>query len=248
MQVLWSVFVVRTQRINPLLPAGISFGYTNLMQQDVTNSSLQDAPPDSRPPRHTPAFEIVRDAPTEDEAFLDWLATKSKEDGKYELSRGQVTRMHAWVRRSHAIMCTNIMAILLTSLDRSKFHISTADFGVKTPVGTRFPDVMVEPVGGKFKERVSRNPIFITEVLSPSTTDVDFLEKAPEYMGIASLQTYLICSPDEPCVWVYRRGPSGWNTKPERIINDLAALIPLGGLDISLPVTEIYRGFNFTDD
>ena len=218
------------------------------MQQDATNSSPQDAPTDTRQPRHAPAFEIVRDAPTEDEAFLDWLATKTKEDGKFELSRGQVTRMQAWVRRSHAIMCTNIMLTVAGALDRSKFHISSADFGVKTPVGTRFPDVMVEPAGGKFKERVSRNPIFIAEVLSPSTTDVDFLEKAPEYMGIASLQTYLICSPEEPCVWVYRRGPAGWPARPERIINDLAASIPIGGLEISLPVAEIYRGFNFTDD
>jgi Uma2 family endonuclease len=218
------------------------------MQKDVTKSSQPDPPPETRPTRHGPAFEIVRDAPTEDEAFLDWLTTKTKEDGRYELSRGQVTRMQAWVRRSHAIMCTNILLTVAGLLDRSKFHIASADFGVKTPVGTRFPDVMIEPVGGKFKERVARNPIFIAEVLSPSTTDVDFLEKAPEYMGIASLQTYLICSPDEPCVWVYRRGPSGWPAKPERIINDLSALIPLGGLEISLPVTEIYRGFTFTDD
>jgi Uma2 family endonuclease len=218
------------------------------MQQDATKSNPLDTQPDDRQPRWAPAFEIVRDAPTDDEAFLDWLATKTKEDGKYELSRGQVTRMHAWVRRSHAIMCTNIMLTMGGMLDRSKFHISTADFGVRTPVGTRFPDVMVEPSGGNFKERVSLNPVFIAEVLSPTTTDIDFLEKAPEYMGIASLQTYLICSPDEPCVWVYRRGPQGWPAKPERNIGDLAALIPLGGLNISLPVTEIYRGFNFTDD
>jgi Uma2 family endonuclease len=223
-------------------------GYGYRMDQDLTTKRTHATPRNGLPPTMRLVVETVHGAPTEHEAFMDWLAAKPKEDGKYELSRGQVTRMQAWVRRCHFMVCTNIMAAFLKVLDRDRFNISTADFGVRTPDGTRFPDIMVEVAGGKMRERAALDPVFIAEVLSPSTTDVDFLEKAPEYMGIASMQTYIIVSPDAPCVWVYRRGPDGWSPKPERIIDDLAALIPLGGLDISLPVAEFYRGVVFADE
>jgi Uma2 family endonuclease len=216
------------------------------MDQDLTLSR-----PQIRQPGHKrPAFEIIHDAPTEIEAFKDWVALRPNEDGKYELSHGQVTRMQAGVRRSHSMVSTNLLAFLVNSLDRAKFHISANDFGVQTPFGMRYPDIMVEPRlrGRALKERETTSPLFIAEVLSPSTTDVDFLEKAPEYMAMATLQTYLIASPDEPCVWVYARNAAGWPAKPQRIINELDAVIPLGGLDISLPVAELYRNFDFAED
>jgi Uma2 family endonuclease len=216
------------------------------MDQDLTKSRTAAAPQNLG--RRRPAFEIIHDAPTEIEAFKDWVEVQPKEDGKYELSRGQVTRMQAGVRRGHSMVSTNLLGFLVNTLDRPKFHISANDFGVQTPFGMRYPDIMVEPrlTGKALKERESRTPIFILEVLSPSTTDIDFLEKAPEYMAISTLQTYMIASPEEPCVWVYARGPDGWPPKPQRIIKDVSAVIPLGGLDISLPVAELYRDMDLS--
>jgi Uma2 family endonuclease len=216
------------------------------MDHDIATKKPPTTPHHDPAARHRPAFEAIHDAPTEIEAFKDWVAVQPKEDGKYELSRGQVTRMQAGVRRGHSMVSTNLLAFLVSALDRPRFHVSANDFGVQTPFGMRYPDIMVEPrlKGRALKERETTSPLFIAEVLSPSTTDVDFLEKAPEYMAMATLQTYLIASPDEPCVWVYARGIDGWPVKPQRIINDVAAIIPLGGLDISLPVAELYRDFD----
>jgi Uma2 family endonuclease len=218
------------------------------MDQDLTTTRPHAVPRSALPPTIPLVVETVYGAPTEHEAFMDWLAAKPNHDGKYELSKGQVTRMQPWVRRCHFMVCTNIVLALGAVLDRNKFNLSTADFGVRTLDSTRFPDIMVEAAGGKMRERAALNPVFIAEVLSPSTTDIDFLEKAPEYMGISSMQTYMIISPDAPCVWVYRRGPNGWSAKPERIIDDLAANVPLGGLGISLAVAEFYRGVVFAED
>jgi Uma2 family endonuclease len=224
----------------------LRYGYP--MDQDLTTSRPQTSPRKNQS-RRRPAFEIIHDAPTEIEAFKDWVEQRPKEEGKYELSNGQVTRMQAGVRRSHSMVSTNLLLFLGGSLDRAKFHISANDFGVETPFGMRYPDIMVEPrlSGRALMERETKSPLFIAEVLSPSTTDVDFLEKAPEYMAMATLQTYVIASPDEPSVWVYSRTPDGWPAKPQRIIDDIDAIIPLGGLGISLPVAELYRDFNFPD-
>jgi Uma2 family endonuclease len=220
------------------------------MDNDTTTTRPPPATRHETAARRRPAFEIIHDAPTEIEAFKDWVAVQPKEDGKYELSRGQVTRMQAGGRRGHSMVSTNLLTFLVSALDRPRFHVSANDFGVQTPFGMRYPDIMVEPrlKGRALKERETKSPLFIAEVLSPSTTDVDFLEKAPEYMAMATLQTYLIASPDEPCIWVYARGTGGWPMKPQRIINDVAAVIPLGGLDISLPVAELYRDFDLVDD
>jgi Uma2 family endonuclease len=225
-------------------------GYTAPMDQDLTTSRPHAAERNNAPAGRRPAFEIIHNAPTAIETFKDWVAAQPKEDGKYELSRGQVTRMQAGVRRSHSMVATNILGFLIGALDRAKFHISANDFGVQTPFGMRYPDVMVEPrlSGPALKERQTKSPLFIAEVLSPSTTDIDFLDKAPEYMAMTTLHTYLIASPDEPCVWVYSRGPDGWPARPQRIINDLAAIVPLGGLDINLPVAALYRDLDFADE
>jgi Uma2 family endonuclease len=216
------------------------------MDHDVATKRPPTTPHHDPAARLRPAFEVIHDAPTEIEAFKDWVAVQPNEDGKYELSRGQVTRMQAGVRRGHSMVSTNLLAFLVNTLERARFHVSANDFGVQTPFGMRYPDIMVEPrlKGRALKERETTSPLFIAEVLSPSTTDVDFLEKAPEYMAMATLQTYLIASPDEPCVWVYTRGIDGWPAKPQRIINDIAAIVPLGGLDISLPNAELYRDFD----
>ena len=57
-----------------------------------------------------------------------------------------------------------------------------AEFGVRTGIGIRYPDVVVdrgEPgLGGS---GVRSTPIFIAEVLSPSTAGLDFHDKLQEY-------------------------------------------------------------------
>jgi Uma2 family endonuclease len=190
--------------------------------------------------RKTPSIRVVPDAPTEPKAFLEW-SSRQPEGFKYELSRGQVTEMMIWVTRAHLLICTNLVLELGRVLDRERYLIGSADFAVQTPFGIRAPDVIVEPMPVELDQRVSSNPIFLAEVLSPSTVGIDFAEKIPEYTAIPSLEAYLICSQDLAIVWLLARDKGAWPDKPQPI-EGREAMVPLPGLGIELSLAALYHG------
>ena len=193
-------------------------------------------------PRERPSIEVVPEAPADPDAFLSWAASRPREEGRYELSRGVVTRAMVNVTRLHSTICTNIVIALGRLLDLDTYSIAVTDFGVRTPVGIRGPDVLVEPLEQDGKALASDRPLFIAEVLSPSTAGIDFVEKRDEYLAIASLQTYLICSQDEPRVWVWSRTADGaWPSSPT-MLERREDVIGLGRLGIELTLAAIYRG------
>jgi Uma2 family endonuclease len=188
------------------------------------------------------AQEPFGDIPTEPEAFLLWSSQRKREEGKFELSRGRVRRTEPYATRAHARVCTNIFRELARSLDDELFDVGLSGFGVRTPVGIRTPDVLVDAVNADLTQFATATPVFIAEVLSPSTTGTDFTEKLHEYTAIAFLQTYLICSQDEPRAWVWARQSDGaWPRLPTELAGREGA-ISLGGLGIELSMAAIFRG------
>ena len=66
--------------------------------------------------------------------------------------------------------------------------------------------------------------------------------KQREYTAIASLQTYLVCSQEEPRAWVWNRRPDGtWPVDAEELAGRDAA-IALGVLDAEPDMAAIFRG------
>jgi Uma2 family endonuclease len=153
--------------------------------------------------------EPFGEIPTEPEAFLRWASQRKREEGKFELSRGKVTRAMINVSRHHARVCTNIIIELGRLLDHDQFDLSAADFAVRTGVGVRSHDIVVDRLGPNGKELSTSTPILIAEVLSPSTAGTDFTAKLEEYASIDTLQTYLICAQEEPRAWVWSRRSDG---------------------------------------
>ena len=89
--------------------------------------------------------EPFGDIPTEPEAFLRWAASLDRHQPfKYELSEGKVSRMMIQVSRAHWLVTANILGELLQKLDRTRFQAGPAEFGVRTGVGVRYPDVVVD--------------------------------------------------------------------------------------------------------
>jgi len=181
-------------------------------------------------------------APTDPDAFLLWASQRPREDGKFELSRGRVRRTMINASRGHTRVCSNLMGELLRLLDRDRFDIGANDFAVRTPFGIRSPDIVVDQASSDGRQLETATPLFIAEVLSPSTADADFTEKLEEYSSIPSLGTYLICSQDEPRAWYWSRQADGaWPGKPTEIAGR-EGVVPLGGLAIELSMAAIFRG------
>lgn len=189
------------------------------------------------------AQEPFGDVPTEPEAFLRWAANLDRHQPyKYELSKGKVSRMMINVSRAHWLVTANILGELLPKLDRTRFQGGPAEFGVRTGVGVRYPDLVVDRVSSGLEDLACEAPIFIGEVLSPSTAGLDFTSKLQEYTAIASVQTYLICSQDEPRAWVWARQSDGsWPKLPTELAGREGAIF-LGGLGVELDMAAIFRG------
>lgn len=192
--------------------------------------------------RRRPSIEVVTGAPTEPDAFLRWSATRPREEGRYELSRGVVTRNMINVTRHHGYICTNILLALGRALDVDQFKMTIADFAVRTPVGIRGPDILVEATHPDGDALASDEPILLAEVLSPSTAGIDFSDKRDEYLGIASLQTYLICAQDEARVWLWARRADGTWPAQATMLESRDDGFVIGRLGVTLSLADIYRG------
>jgi Uma2 family endonuclease len=186
--------------------------------------------------------EQFGDIPTEPEAFLEWGSRQLREAGKFELSCGRVIQTMIWTSRNHARVCANIIGELARLLDRDRFDIGPADFAVRTPVGVRSPDIVVDRISKEGKELSTSSPLFIAEVLSPSTAGTDFTAKLQEYTSIETLQTYLICAQEVPRAWLWARHADGsWPKLPEELVGR-ERTISISTLGIDLPMAAIFRG------
>ena len=185
-----------------------------------------------------PSIRLVPDAPRDPDAFLRWGTTR---EGKYELVDGDVFAMMVQVSRNHAQIAIRVSILLGQALDLRAYHISSADFGVRTPKGIRYPDVLVDPASPDGRELASNNPILIVEVLSPSSLEIDFVQKRAEYTSIPSLQTYLVLAQDEPRAWAWTRAADGWPEQAE-MAEGRGAQVEVPALGVTLPLGFIYLG------
>jgi hypothetical protein len=62
-----------------------------------------------------------------------------------------------------------------------------------------------------------------------------------KYTAINALQTYLICSQDEPRAWVWARQGGSWPQRATELVGR-EGKIAVGGLGIELTMAAIFRG------
>jgi Uma2 family endonuclease len=187
---------------------------------------------------------IRLDHPTDPDAFLRWL---ERQDRKYELVDGDLIMM-VGVSNWHARIASNLLFELRVRLDRAGYDVVTADFGVKTRRGVRYPDILVEARQGSGRRLAATEPLFLAEILSPSTQREDFERKPAEYMALPSLSAYLVLSQDEPRVWLWRRSDAGWPAESVEIEGvDATVEITIAGRALSLPLAELYAGISESD-
>jgi Uma2 family endonuclease len=170
-------------------------------------------------------------------AFLSW--TEGRE-GRYELARGRVMMMTGG-SRAHALIVRRFSNAIERRLDGQRWTVLTSDFAVKVGADTvRYPDVVVDVADAAPNDLAAKAPTLIAEVLSPSSVTNDLGDKAAEYLRLATVCAYVVLSQDEPKVWLWVRGESGFPAGAEVILSDGTIRIP--ALSVELPLVEVYRG------
>jgi Uma2 family endonuclease len=171
--------------------------------------------------------------------FLTWVQARGE---RYELAGSRVVMMTGG-SRGHAIIVRQLARALEKRPDAARWAVLTSDFGVDLgPSTVRYPDVVVDIAGGRFKDLTATAPAIIAEVVSPSSEKEDLGAKAEEYVRLPSLSAYLVLAQDAPDMRVWLRGSRGFPRKP-KVVKGLDAVVEIVSLDIALPLSEIYAGF-----
>ncbi|HMV84623.1 MAG TPA: Uma2 family endonuclease [Blastocatellia bacterium] len=105
-----------------------------------------------------------------------------------------------------------------------------------------YPDVIVscsEPAEDE-NAYIIEDPILIVEVLSPTTTRNDRVEKMNAYQKLPSLHEYIIISQDFPRVEIYRHSAAGAPWQREMLEN-LEAEVFLQSVGLKIELAGIYR-------
>ena len=170
-------------------------------------------------------------------AFIAWMDGR---EGRYELVRGRVVMMPG-ISRRHGLIVTNLLVALRNQLDPQRWQV-IAEFGLDAEPDTlRYPDIVVDEVGGGGKDYTATSPVLLAEVLSPSTADIDLGDKAAEYLNLSSVKAYLVFSQDGPKAWLWLRGPDGFAPGPQ-VVTGADQTICIDALGLALPLSAVYAG------
>lgn len=168
-------------------------------------------------------------------AFLAWV---ERQQARYELDRGRVIMMTGG-SRAHWQITANLLRTIEARLDLDRFVV-LPEFGVRPDAESiRFPDIVVDLAGQPPSDHTATAPVFIAEVLSPSSERVDLGDKAAEYLRLPSLRSYLVIAQDEMKAWMWTRGAEGF-APGAKVLEGEEAVVRVDALGIDLPFAEIY--------
>jgi len=170
-----------------------------------------------------------------------FLARMQATEERYELAGGRVVMMPG-ASRAHARIVRKLIAALTIRVDPMQWEVFEG-FGMDVgPDTLRYPDVVVDRAGGGNKDYTATAPVLLSEVLSPSTAEIDLGDKATEYLRIPSVRAYMVLSQSEPKAWLYLR--TGSQLQAPELVIGADAVIRVADLDLDLPLAEIYAGIN----
>lgn len=175
-------------------------------------------------------------------AFLRWAEGR---EGHFELKGNRVVMMAGGTRK-HARITNEIGYALRKRLDPAIWRVTAADLAVAIDEDIRYPDIIVEAAESEDSELSTDHPVFVAEVLSPSSLALDLHVKAAEYMSLPSLEAYLVAAQDEARVWLWQRPEAGapdrsFPTLPQEILGPKGRFV-LTAFRLEVGLDEIYLG------
>lgn len=178
----------------------------------------------------------------------EYIELLKNSEERFEYFGGEVFNV-AVGKVSHESIAANLMRALGNLLEDKSCQVFSGNTAVKTVLEPpfRMPDASV--VWGEILTEDDKgiemllNPLFICEVLSPSTEAYDRDKKFLVYQAIESFKEYLLVERDRPHVTRYvRQSDSQWLRAD---VIGLESSIRLESLDVTLALSEIYRRIKF---
>lgn len=170
----------------------------------------------------------------------EYLALEEADGIKYEYIDGEIYAMSGGTR-THSRIAVNCTTSIDMQTRGKSCEVFNSDMRVKiTDIKYVYPDFSVvcgEPKFSDEKETMLINPIFVAEVMSPSSVDYDSGTKANFYRSLPSVQVYLLIDQDRPFAQLFTRHEAGWLL---REYEGLDKTIPLDSVGCHLEMSEVY--------
>jgi Uma2 family endonuclease len=146
--------------------------------------------------------------------YAEYLELEASSEQRYEFVDGVVYAMAGGIPE-HARLAMSLGAALLGALRSKGCAVYSSDLKLRIEATNRstYADVVVicgPELTSSIDPNAVTNPTVIVEVLSPSTEASDRGEKWRHYQRLPSLREYVLVSPGEPYVEVFRRDGDEW--------------------------------------
>ncbi len=175
--------------------------------------------------------------------FIEMIRPYPDEE-RWELLDGEAVLMSPQTGRHQRIVMNLLRA--LDPLTRPRGCEVLPGIGLLNDTVTGYapiPDVVVR-CGPMLDGGYARDPVFLAEVLSPSTMGNDRGRKLDFYQTIRSLRTILVVYQDEVRVEAWQRDGEAWNRS---VLKGRAATLPLPELDGKLALADLYEDVPLAD-
>jgi Uma2 family endonuclease len=168
----------------------------------------------------------------------EFLAFDDGTDTGHQLFEGRIVAMGLPLR-GHGALVARLITITASQLKPPGEVYAGAGI---VPINRRNSwykaDLIVTCTPGNYEDQFIVEPVLVVEVLSPTTSAIDFNRKLPEYQQIPSMRDILLVSSMERLIRHWRRAPNGWTEHGHR----RSATMRLSGLPVAIALGELYDG------
>lgn len=173
-------------------------------------------------------------------SVAEYLEAEKDAERRHEYVYGEIYAM-AGGSVQHNLITGNIFS-LLKAARRTPCRIYVSDMKVRIEDELFFyPDVMIvcQDIADAYYEK---HPCVIVEVVSRTTARTDLLEKRHAYLGLESLQLYLLVDSRKYWVRAYRRVGHQWQEESL----DKGGTLEIPCTEAILTLEDIYEGVDWS--
>jgi Uma2 family endonuclease len=181
-------------------------------------------------------MDTVLDRTWSTKSFLAW---EDRQEFKYEFDGHRVIPM-AGGTLAHQRVVFNLCLTLMGLLGEKPL-LAVQEMRLRIGRQIRYPDVAICSGPLDQTTRTLTDALALSEVLSDDTATTDQVQKLIDYAAVPSLRSYVLLEQTKVAATLFQRQPGGdWIASA----HTQDALV-LSGIDVTLPLAELYRGLTF---
>jgi len=177
-------------------------------------------------------------------SLAQFLAWEERQELRYEFDGFQPVAMTGGTMEHEAIGY-RLRALLLDRLAGKPCRPWGPTIKIEVAGRIRYPDAFVSCTPAPRGETIVPDPVVVFEVVSPSTSRTDRIDKLAEYQATPSIRRYVILEQDSIAATVFWRLGADWVARPLTEgdvlhMPDIGIEIPLAAIyaDVELPAPE----------